>query len=98
MKRNEVTRDAASAALIALRKAMVLTQQRFAVEVLKTSIGTVGRYESNGPPQGDALLRLGHLASAHGQHAIASLFEFLYMEETLKKLSYRMMSSPATET
>lgn len=95
---NETTRNAASDALIELRKGMGLTQQRFAVEVLKSSIGTVARYETNDPPRGDVLVRLSVIARQHGFPELSSRFEYLFMDEVLGKLSYRLSTFPATGT
>jgi transcriptional regulator with XRE-family HTH domain len=51
--------DEASLALAALRKAMKLTQQEFAVTILNSAVTTISRWESgNPPPRGDSLLRL----------------------------------------
>jgi hypothetical protein len=62
-------RDPASQALITLRTAMELTQQRFAVEVLKCAIGTVSRYESFGAPKGNVLLDLRAIAKKEALEA-----------------------------
>jgi hypothetical protein len=41
---------------------MGMTQQRFAVEVVKTAIGTVAVWETSNPPHGETLLRLAEVA------------------------------------
>jgi hypothetical protein len=46
MSEHRKPRDAASDALIALRTAMGKTQAAFAVEVLKTAVTTIARYET----------------------------------------------------
>jgi transcriptional regulator with XRE-family HTH domain len=97
MTDHEKKRAGASDALIALRKAMGKTQQTFAVEVLKSSIGTVARYETADPPQGDVLLRLRDIAREHGFHEIASRFELAYREQMQKPLLSELTTVPATE-
>jgi hypothetical protein len=74
MKRNEKKRHAASNAVIALRNALGKTQQEFAVEVVKTAIGTVAVWETTRPPRGEALLRLADVAD-RAQSTDPSLFE-----------------------
>ena len=55
--------DEASMALVALRKALDLTQQQFAVTLLDHAVTTVSRWESgNPPPRGESLLRLRAIA------------------------------------
>jgi hypothetical protein len=84
MEQPEKTRSAASEALIALRHAMGKTQQTFAVEVLKTAIGTIARYETNDPPRGEVLLRLKDIAHEQGVNHLAATFDALWIEETAK--------------
>lgn len=98
MKRNQTTRDERSEALIALRKAMGKTQQTFAVEVLKSAIGTVARYETSDPPQGDLLLRLGEIAGRHKLFHLRDVFRKLYFTEVKKNLGFDLMTSAKTET
>jgi hypothetical protein len=98
MTRNEKTRNATSDALIVLRKAMGKTQQTFAVEVLKTAIGTIARYETSDPPQGEVLLRLRDIAREQGLHELSNRFELFFMEDILGKLTYQLTRFPATET
>jgi|HubBroStandDraft_6_1064221.scaffolds.fasta_scaffold701286_2 hypothetical protein len=96
MKSNEKKRDSASEALISLRKAMGKTQQTFAVEVLKTAIGTVARYETSDPPRGDVLLRLGEIAASHGFKELRDKFQLLYLEGVQKSLGVQFTWIPPT--
>jgi hypothetical protein len=98
MTSDEKKRDAASEALISLRKAMGKTQQTFAVEVLKTAIGTVARYETSDPPRGEVLLRLRDIARNHEFHELAIKFELLYLDGVQKNLGSRLILIPATES
>src|ERR1019366_425037 len=100
MREHETPRNEASAAVIALRKALGMTQQRFAVETLKTAITTVARYETSHPPRGPVLLRLAEIAEQSGQLAyrdsaegggsafikLALVFQRLYIEEVIQNL------------
>jgi transcriptional regulator with XRE-family HTH domain len=83
---SEKKRSDASEALIALRKAMGKTQQTFAVEVLKTAIGTIARYESSDPPRGDVLLRLRDIAREQGLIGAADEFQRIWLQEVHKAL------------
>jgi transcriptional regulator with XRE-family HTH domain len=79
--------DRASVALVALRKAMKMTQQEFAVKVLQSAITTVSRYESgNPPPRGDVLLRFRDIASEQGQAPLAKIFQDVWLEDVDKGL------------
>jgi transcriptional regulator with XRE-family HTH domain len=98
MKDLQKTRNAPSEALIALRKAMGKTQQTFAVEVLKSAIGTVARYETSDPPQGDLLLRLAEIAGHHKLIHLRDVFRRLYFEEVKRKLGFDLMTIAKTET
>jgi transcriptional regulator with XRE-family HTH domain len=98
MSDHEKTRDAASEALIELRKAMGKTQQTFAVEVLGTAIGTIARYETSDPPRGEVLLRLMEIAREHDLLELAIRFDLLYRKEMLKSLASELAWIPATET
>lgn len=98
MTEHQKTRSAASDALIELRKAMGKTQQTFAVEVLKTAIGTVARYETADPPKGEVLLRLRDIAREQGLYELASRFELIHRKEMLKSLVSELAWIPATET
>ena len=104
-------RDTASTALVALRTAMGKTQQQFAVEVLKTAITTVARYETSHPPRGEVLLRLATIANeaAHGRPLkvaeplleLAGVFHGLYFEEVLRNFGAKtdfLVSIPKTAT
>jgi hypothetical protein len=105
MTDHEKPRNAASAAVIALRKALGMTQQAFAVEVLKTAITTIARYETSHPPRGDALLRLASAAedrmrtSAHGEDLLRLRDEFrrLYIEEVLSSLGFSLLMAPRSD-
>jgi transcriptional regulator with XRE-family HTH domain len=98
MVEHQKTRDAASEALIELRKAMGKTQQTFAVEVLKTAIGTVARYETSDPPRGEVLRRLEEIARKHHLYELAAKFDLIYRKEMLKSLVSQLAWIPATET
>ncbi len=76
-------RHAASAAVIALRQAMGMTQQRFAVVALKTAITTVGRYETTHPPRGEALLHLAKIADQNDLPDLAHRFRRLHWDDLL---------------
>jgi transcriptional regulator with XRE-family HTH domain len=82
----EKQRSAASQAVLALREAMGKTQQTFAVEVMKTSIGTIARWETADPPRGDALLRLRSVAREAGLDHLAQWFERIWLQEVHRAL------------
>jgi len=63
-----------------LRIALGKTQQTFAVEVMNTAISTIGRWESNDPPTGDALKRLEAIAQQHGLFELGAEFGDLYIK------------------
>jgi transcriptional regulator with XRE-family HTH domain len=84
MTDHEKTRNAVSVALVELRKAMQMTQQRFAVEVLRTAIGTVARYETSDPPRGEVLLRLAAIAYELKRPDLARIFERAWLEQLPK--------------
>lgn len=86
--------DATKRAVIALRKALGKTQQTFAVEILKTAITTVARYETSHPPRGEVLLRLSDIAQSHGFSDLASEFRFLYLDEVFANLGFNLISEP----
>ncbi len=98
MDEHEKTRAAASEALIALRRAMGKTQQTFAVEVLRTAIGTVARYETSDPPRGEVLLRLSEIAGEHKLPELASKFRLFYIEDVLQALGNQITFVPGSET
>jgi hypothetical protein len=74
------------------------TQAAFAVEVLKTAVTTIARYETNGPPRGEVLLRLRDIAQGQGLLELSSKFELLYIDDVLKNLGSRLTMVPATRT
>ena len=82
-----------------LRKKMGKTQTTFAVEVMKTAISTIARWETGDPPHGSALLRLAKIADESGTAAyrdgtqdgfpfiqLALTFQRLYLEEVIRDL------------
>jgi transcriptional regulator with XRE-family HTH domain len=83
---SSASRHPASAALIALREALGMSQQRLAVEILHVSISTVGRWESFEPPTGETLLRLADIARSNGLDGIANVFAKVYMASWLPAL------------
>jgi transcriptional regulator with XRE-family HTH domain len=85
MEQHETPRHAASKAVIALRKALGMTQQELAVKVLKTAITTVARWETSHPPHGDALLKLADIAGRKGLFDIQYRFRGLYLQEVYEK-------------
>jgi hypothetical protein len=94
MARNERAGHKAKRALIALRKALGKTQQAFAVEILKTAITTVARYETSHPPRGEVLLRLADIALSNGHADLAGEFRFIYLDEILKNLKFDTIIDP----
>jgi transcriptional regulator with XRE-family HTH domain len=92
MSRHEKTRDKTSTALIALRAASGQTQQEFAVEVLKTAVTTIARYESTHPPRGEVLLRLADIADQRRRFDLADVFRHSYLEQALKTINSRLFS------
>jgi transcriptional regulator with XRE-family HTH domain len=69
MKDPEKPRHAASQAVIDLRKALGMTQQQFAVEVLGTAVTTIARYETTHPPPRDVLERLWKISQSQALEA-----------------------------
>ncbi len=98
MEKHQIKQNAASAAVVALRKRMGKSQQAFASEVLKMAISTVGRYENSLPPSGEMLLRLATIANSAGFSDLAQEFRFLYAREAKELLHCDMMLRPPTET
>jgi transcriptional regulator with XRE-family HTH domain len=99
MRENEKPRNAASEAVIALRTAMGKTQATFAVEVLKSAVTTVARYETSHPPRGDVLLRLADVADQHQLYDISKNFRFLYLDGVKEALrGAAMFFVPQTNT
>jgi hypothetical protein len=88
------TRDDASQALIDLRTKMGKTQAAFAVEVLKTAVTTIARYETSHRPPGDVLIRLSDIAREHGFHELASKFRLFYLEDVLKVIGSQITMVP----
>jgi hypothetical protein len=97
MNEHGKTRNAASEVLITMRSRMGKSQASFAVEVMKTAVTTVARWETHGPPSGDLLLRLRDIATEHHFHDLADRFELLYREETQKPLRSNITRVLATE-
>ena len=110
MRRNEKTRNAASRALIALREEMGKTQQQFAVEVLDTTVTTMGRYETTHPPRGEVLLTLARIAEESALSkvseqqkqirllALRDAFREMYLEQVAENLGFQLVVMPATRT
>jgi hypothetical protein len=98
MSEHGKARDAASEALIELRSAMGKSQASFAVEVMKTAVKTVARWETNGPPRGNTLLRLESIAREHHLYELAARLELIYRKEMLKSPASELAWIPATET
>lgn len=63
-----------------------MTQQQFAVEAVKTSVGTVAVWETTRPPRGDALLKLADVAWERGQPRLADEFRWLFLDEVVPRL------------
>jgi hypothetical protein len=63
------------------------TQQTFAVEVMKTSIGTIARWETSDPPRSEVLDQLASIAYQHKLDEIGNVFLKARLEETKKKWS-----------
>jgi transcriptional regulator with XRE-family HTH domain len=104
MPEREKQRNETSSAVIALRKAMGMTQQRFAVEALNVAIATVARYETSHPPRGEVLLKLAGIAkqNASGNPIniaqplidLSDTFLGLYIEEVRSNLGFQLLFSP----
>lgn len=94
MGSNEKTGEAAKRALVSLRKALGKTQQTFAVEILKTAVATVARYETSNPPRGDVLLRLSNIAADHRQLGLSDEFLCIYLDQVLENVA-RSKTTPA---
>jgi hypothetical protein len=107
MKSHEKTRDAASEAVKALRRALGKTQQAFAVEDLKSAVTTAARYETSHPPRGDVLLRLAeisenaipkHKASQTQLIRLRNAFRFMYVDDVLSKIGFQLALVPKKKT
>lgn len=72
-----------------------MTQQRFAVEVLKSALNTVARYETTNPPRGEALLRLAKIADENNLPDIAARFRRLHFDEILSLQPNLVIDAPA---
>jgi transcriptional regulator with XRE-family HTH domain len=94
MDHHEIKRSEASRAVIALRNALKKTQQEFAVEVVKTAISTIARWETKDPPKGDALLQLADVASQNNQPNLSMDFELLYFAEVMPRLRNKRIRKP----
>jgi hypothetical protein len=90
-------RDAASQALIDLRVKMGKTQAGFAVEVLKTAVTTIARYETSHRPPGEVLLRLSEIAGEYDAE-LSSKFRIFYLEDVLKAVGNQVTWVPKTES
>jgi DNA-binding transcriptional regulator YiaG len=91
MKTHEKKRNPASAAIIELRTRLDMTQQDFAVNVLKSAVSTPARWESRFPPHGKKLLELEKLAQKHGFTDLARRFRLLYNQQQIRKLVNSMV-------
>lgn len=109
MTDNDKRRNPTSNALIELRKAMGMTQAKFAVLVLDTAITTVSRYETTHPPQGDQILRFREIAKEQAAREpkgsekhrafvkLADLFSDLYHADATKKMVDQALIIPRTD-
>lgn len=95
MKEPKTQRNAASAAVIDLRKALGMTQQRFAVEALESALNTVARYETTNPPSGEALLRLAKIAEENSLSDLAARFRRLNLDEKLSHMPNLVIDAQA---
>jgi hypothetical protein len=75
-------RNAVSAAVVALRTHMNLTQQRFSTEIIKGAVSTVGRWETSDPPKGESLLTLVALAVKAERDDLADIFAGAFLKAT----------------
>lgn len=83
MRKTSRKRQPASEAVIALRKHMGLTQQRFAVEILLTSITTIARWETGRPPRGEMLLKLSSAAEKQRRPDLSATFFSFFMDDVI---------------
>lgn len=98
MKRlSKPPRAAASDGMVALRKALNMTQAEFAVLVLKTAVTTIARYETTHPPEGDLICRLEQIAEEHNLFELRDRFRELYAEEVLSKLAFTILMRPKSD-
>jgi transcriptional regulator with XRE-family HTH domain len=96
MREHNTQRNAASQAVIDLRTALGMSQQRFAVEELSSALNTVARYETTNPPRGEALLRLAKIATDKNLPEIAAKFRKLRLDEILSALANTITVNPDT--
>jgi transcriptional regulator with XRE-family HTH domain len=82
MNGDEKTRNTVRRAVVELRNALGLTQQKFA-GVLNTAVTTIARYETSHPPSGKALLRLAEIAHEKGLLDLSGQFRLMYLDEVL---------------
>jgi transcriptional regulator with XRE-family HTH domain len=82
MNGDQRTRLAAKRAVVALRNALDLTQQKFA-GISNTAVTTIARYETSHPPSGKVLLRLAEIAQENGLLDLSIQFRLIYLEEVL---------------
>jgi hypothetical protein len=68
------------------------TQQEFAVELVKTAITTVARWETSHPPRGDALIRLAEVADRNDRPSLAEEFRILYADEAIANIKVPMLA------
>ena len=84
----KIIRNAASEIVIELRGALGdLSQQVFAHEFIRSSIVTVGRWETSHPPTGNALLKLYAIANKYKLFGIACRLWAIYIQEVERKIS-----------
>jgi transcriptional regulator with XRE-family HTH domain len=86
MVQHEKKRDAASEALIALRTSMGKTQAAFAVEVMKTAVTTIARWETSHAPPPNVVLRLSEIAAQQSLHELRDAFRKLYIDGVLAEI------------
>ena len=91
MDGHEKARDAASEALVTLRRAMGLSQQRFAVEVMKTAITTVARWETSHPPGPEVLLKLAAVAEKEKLFDLRDTFRRLFVEDQTDGMGFELV-------
>jgi transcriptional regulator with XRE-family HTH domain len=97
MDGHEKPRDKASETLIELRSKMGKSQASFAVEVMKTAVTTIARWENDAPPRGETLLRLRDIAIEQKLFLLANKFELIYRQELEKPLLSELTWVGATQ-
>jgi hypothetical protein len=91
MPRKVKERSPANRLVVALRKALGITQVELARDYLKCAWGTVARYETTHPPKGDALLKFFNvvdLSAAEVEKEFRAAKEMRVKEELLKKCDH----------